>query len=193
MNVSSTTNRVRLYLYTSFKMTSSAIDAIDATLIMSCLPQGMIDKLHYACETYIKELLLLKKDEQEKGNVKPYRWLNIAEYRYRSNPIRSLIEEMFSHRINTPELRLSVISDYFAPEDEDILKRFVNNYYIHVYRFTQKRFEESWTTRTLGRINNPSEYLTIICELAMYFYMLLNERFVIENLDIVDTNKNQLK
>jgi hypothetical protein len=169
-------------------MTSSANDA---TRIMSCLSQGMIDKLHYACQAYIKELLILKKDEEEKGNVKQYRWLNIAEYRYRSNPIRTLIDEMFSSRINTPQLRVSVISDYFAPEDEDILKRFLNNYYIHVYKFTPKRFEEE-------SLNNPSEYLpseylNIICELAMYFYMELNENFVIENLHIVDTNDNQLK
>jgi hypothetical protein len=149
----------------------------------------MIDTLHYACQAYIKELLILKRVEEEKGNVKQYRWLNLAEYRYRSNPIHTLIDEMFSHRINTHELRFSVISDYFAPEDEDILQRFLNNYYIHVYRFTQQRFEEWAPTRTLGN----RKYFNMICELAMYFYMELNEHFVIENLHIVETNDHQLK
>ena len=164
-------------------------EPVDVSLIMACLSREMIDKLHYACQAYIKELLILKRDEEEKGNRKTYRWLNLAEYRYRSNPIRTLIDEMFSHRINTHELRFSVISDYFAPEDEDILQRFLNNYYIHVYRFTQKRFEEWAPTRTLGNI----KYFNMICELAMYFYMELNEHFVIENIHIVETNDYQLK
>ena len=53
---------------------------IDVNLVTECLSQGMIDKLEYACQTYITKLLILKKDEEEKGNVEEYSWLNIAEY-----------------------------------------------------------------------------------------------------------------
>lgn len=65
---------------------------IDVNFVMECLSQGMVDKLEYACQVYITELLILKKDEEEKGNVEQYSWLNITEYQpeYMTSPIQGL-------------------------------------------------------------------------------------------------------
>ena len=46
-------------------MTSIPID--DFNSIMACLSPEMIDTLQYACQAFIKELFILKKDEEEKG------------------------------------------------------------------------------------------------------------------------------
>ena len=187
MNVSSTPNQLHtLYRNTSFKMTSTA--PFDGSIVMACLSREMIDKLEYACHAYIKELFVLKNNEESKGNVEEYSWLNIDNY---------LVEELFSPRITTEEVRLSVISDYFVPVDLPMLKTFSENYYVHYFKNTQNDCEILWKRRMFGRKNTPLEYSNMVCELAMYFYMDLNEAFVIENLHIIvetnTTNNHQLK
>ena len=169
---------------------------IDVNFVMECLSQGMIDKLEYACQAYITELLILKKDEEEKGNVEQYSWLNIAEYQpeYMTSPIQGLTEQMFVPRIEPDRIRWSIISNHFVPEDVPILKSFSNNYYIHMYKYTQEKCEQSWKRRMLDYRNKLLEYSNMVCELAMYLYMDLNENFVINNLYYdPDTNKPQLK
>ena len=168
---------------------------IDVNIVTECLSQGMIDKLEYACQTYITKLLILKKDEEEKGNVEQYSWLNIAEYQpeYMTSPIQGLTEQMFVPRIEPDNIRWSIISNHFVPEDVPILKNFSNNYYIHVYNYTQEKCEQSWKRRMLDYTNNLLEYSNMVCELAMYLYMDLNENFVIDNLYYdPDTNNAQL-
>ena len=44
----------------------------DLNIVISCLSQEMIDKLEYAIQALIKEFLILKNDEEEKGNKKTY-------------------------------------------------------------------------------------------------------------------------
>jgi hypothetical protein len=175
-------------------MTSSAIDVHP---VIATLSEGMVDKLQYACETYIKELLLLKKDEDEKGNVEKYSWLNIEEYQHvnRHSPIGGLIEEMFSpHTEEANEMRVSIISDYFVVEDIPMLKNFGNNYFVDMYNYTQEKCETIWKRRMLDRRNTPLDYLNMVSEMAMYVYMDLNEDFVFENLyGNIDTNVDQLK
>jgi hypothetical protein len=174
-------------------MTSIPID--DFNSIMACLSPEMIDKLQYACQAFIKELLILKKDEEEKGNVETYSWLNIEEYHYSSNPIKELAQEMFCPREETEDIRLSVISDYSASEDVPLLRRFVDNYYICVYKFNQERCETFWKNRLImDHMNNPLKYPNMMIEMAMYLYMDLNTNFVIDNLYYEpDTNNTQLK
>jgi len=174
-------------------MTSTQIDINN---VKASLSQRMIDKFECVCQAYIKELLILKKDEEEKGNVEQYSWLNIAEYQpeYMTTPIQGLTEQMFVPRIEPDKIRWSIISNNFIPEDVPILKNFSNNYYIHMYNYTQEKCEQSWKRRMLDYRNNLLEYSNMVCELAMYLYMDLNENFVIDNLNYnPDTNKAQLK
>lgn len=51
-------------------MTSKTTINFDFNIVTACLSQKMIDKLEYACQTVIQELLILKNDEEEKGNKK---------------------------------------------------------------------------------------------------------------------------
>jgi hypothetical protein len=173
-------------------------EPVDVSLIMACLSREMIDKVEYACHAYIKEVFVLKNNEESKGNVEEYKWLiNLEDHQYRISLIQGVIEDMFSPRIETEKVRLSVISDYFVPEDLPMLKTFSENYYIHYYKNTQNDCEILWKRRMFGRKNTPLEYSNMVCELAMYFYMDLNEEFVLDiYLDIyngIETNTAKLK
>ena len=168
---------------------------IDFNEIMAYLSPEMIDKLEYACQAFIKELLILKKDEEEKGNVETYSWLNIEEYQYSSNPIQSLVEEMFVPRNETNDIKWSVISDYSTSEDVPMLRRFADNYYIRFYNYTQEACDKLWKDRLfMDHMNNPLEYPNMMFEMAVFIYMEINTNFVIDNLYYdPDTNKIQLK
>ena len=125
MKVSSTTTRLRLYRDTSFKMTStpSFFDNV-----MAGLSEEMVTKLQYATQTFIKELLILKKDQEDTGNKETYKWLNLVDDRGRIQYIQGIIERMFNMD-NTPIAAVfaSVVSDYFVPEDVGMLRRFVDD------------------------------------------------------------------
>jgi hypothetical protein len=167
---------------------------VDFNEIMACLSPEMIDKLQYAFQAYIKELLILKKDEEEKGNVEQYSWLNIEEYHYSSNPIEELAQEMFSRREETDYIRLMIISDYSASEDVPMLRRFADNYYMRVYKYTQEKCDTFWKNRLImDHMNNPLKYPNMMIEMAMYLYLDLNPKFVIDSLQDSDTNNAQLK
>ena len=176
-------------------MTSIPID--DFNPIMACLSPEMIDKLQYACQAFIKELLILKKVEEEKGNKKTYSWLNIEEYQpeYMTSPIQGLTEQMFCPRKKTNNIRLTVISDYSASEDVPMLRRFADNYYMRLYKYTQEMCDTFWKNRLfMDHMNNPLKYPNMMFEMGMYLYMDLNENFVIDNLYYdQDTNNAQLK
>ena len=172
-------------------MTSNIMN-FDFNIVISCLSQKMIDKLEYACQTVIQELLVLKNDEEEKGNTKTYRWLNETyKIRGRVQPITRIIDEIFLHKSN---ILLSVISDYAVPEDVPMLRRFIDDYYIHVYKYTQENCDIKWTPRT--NTYNPFNielYSNMIFELGMYFYMNIHQNFVINQLYHTIDNNEQLK
>jgi len=174
-------------------MTSIPID--DFNSIMACLSPEMIDTLQYACQAFIKELFILKKDEEEKGNVEQYSWLNIEDYHYSSNPIQSLVEEMFSPRDETNDVKWSIISDYSASQDIPMLRRFVDNYYIYVEKYTQEKCDNLWKRRLfMDHRNNPLNYPNMIFEMGLFIYMDLNTNFVGDILYYdPDTNNAQLK
>ena len=168
-------------------MTSITID--DFNEIIACLSPEMIDKLQYACQAFITELLILKKDEEEKGNVEQYSWLNIENY------TQALAGKMFIPRNETNDIKWSVISDYSTSEDVPMLRRFADNYYIRVCNYTQEACDKCWKDRLfMNHMNNPLKYPNMMFEMGMYLYMDLNEDFVIDNLYYdSDTNKTQLK
>ena len=168
-------------------MTSTPVDFNE---IMACLSPEMNDKLQYACQAFIKELLILKKDEEEKGNVETYSWLNIAEYQ----DIKSLVEEMFVPREETNDIKWSVISDYSTSEDVPMLRRFADNYYIREFKYTQEKCDNLWKRRLfMDHRNNPLNYPNMIFEMGLFIYMDLNTNFVGEILYYdPDTNNAQL-
>jgi hypothetical protein len=168
-------------------MTSTPVDFNE---IMECLSPEMNDKLQYACQAFIKELLILKKYEEEKGNVETYSWLNIAEYQ----DIKSLVEEMFVPRDETNDIKWSVISDYSTSEDVPMLRRFADNYYIREFKYTQEKCDKFWKKRLfMDHRNNPLEYPNMIFEMAVFIYMEINTNVVIDSLQDPDTNNVQLK
>lgn len=138
-----------------FKMTSTPNYVKE---IMACLPPTMIDKLEYACKAYTQELLIRKKDEDNKGNKKLYSWLN----KYTA----AVIPKMFGE-INDPVLE-TIISDYFVPEDKYILRIFMNNYYAYVYNFTQ----ETCDMQLNHQVNIPNKMF----KLGMFSYMKLHQK-----------------
>ena len=161
--------------------------------ITSCLSQAMTEKLQYACEAYIKELVILKTQEDEIGNVeKTYSWLNEVDQQGRPNHINRIIERMFDTS-NVP-LFSSVISDYFVPEDVPMVRTFVDKYYIYVYNYTQEGCDTLWTHRSNSySIFHPELYSSLMFEMGMLFYMNLHQPFVINQLyHVIDTD-NQLK
>ena len=169
-------------------MTSNIMN-FDFNIVISCLSQKMIDKLEYACQTVIQELLVLKNDEEEKGNTKTYRWLNETyKIRGRVQPITRIIDEIFLHKSN---ILLSVISDYAVPEDVDMLKIFSDNYYIHKYKCSQSQCEQIWRYRLTCTPEdfNPTTYPTMMFKHGMYYYMQLNTEFVKHNLFNVNLDK----
>ena len=161
--------------------------------VMAGLSQEMITKLEYATQTFIKELLILKNDEEEKGNTSTYSWLNIVDHRGRIQHIQGIIIRMF-HNSN-PEVLASVVSDYFVPEDVVMLRRFVDDYYIHVYKYTQEYCDIKWSNRTnTHNIFNTELYSNMMFEMGMYFYMNIQQKFVINQLyHVIDNNDEQLK
>jgi hypothetical protein len=167
--------------------------------VMACLSEEMIAKLEYATQTFIKEVLIIKKNEEEKGNVEQYYWLNLVDRRGRIQHIRGIIERMFNTNNNIPviELLKSVVSDYFVPEDIVIVRRFVDDYYIHVYKYTQKMCDNIWSDErnTYNNLNlNTELYSNRIFEMGMYFYMCIHQKFVIHQLyHVIDNNDEQLK
>ena len=169
-------------------MTSNIMN-FDFNIVISCLSQKMIDKLEYACQTVIQELLVLKNDEEEKGNTKTYRWLNETyKIRGRVQPITRIIDEIFLHKSN---ILLSVISDYAVPEDVDMLKIFSDNYYIHKHRHSQEQCEQMWRRlrSTTPEDFNPTTYPIMMFKHGMYYYMQLNTEFVKHNLFNVNVDK----
>lgn len=171
-------------------MTSKTTINFDFNIVTACLSQKMIDKLEYACQTVIQEFLILKNDEEEKGNKKTYRWLNETYKRGGvQQPITRIIDEIFLHKSN---ILLSVISDYAAPEDVDMLKIFSDNYNIHKHRNSQEQCEQTWRRlrSTTPEDFNPTTYPIMMFKHAMYYYMQLNTEFVRHNLfNVVDNNK----
>ena len=161
--------------------------------VMAGLSQEMIYKLEYACQAFIKELLILKKDQEDTGNKETYKWLNLVDDRGRIQHIQGIIERMF-HNSNA-EVLASVVSDYFVPEDVVMLRRFVDDYYIHVYKYTQEKCDIKWSNREdTYNIFNAELYSNMMFELGMYFYMNIQHKFVINQLyHVLDTNDEQLK
>jgi hypothetical protein len=161
--------------------------------VMAGLSQEMIYKLEYACQAFIKELLILKKDQEDTGNKETYKWLNLVDDRGRIQHIQGIIERMF-HNSNA-EVLASVVSDYFVPEDVVMLRRFVDDYYIHVYKYTQEKCDIKWSNREdTYNIFNAELYSNMMFELGMYFYMNIHQKFVINQLYyVLDTNDEQLK
>ena len=164
--------------------------------VLAGLSQEMIYKLEYATQTFIKELLILKKDKEDTGNKETYKWLNIVDDRGRIQHIQGIIERMFIMD-NKPvaSVLASVVSDYFVSEDVVMLRRFIDDYYIHVYKYTQENCDIKWTPRT--NTYNPFNielYSNMIFELGMYFYMNIHQKFVINHLfHVRETNDEQLK
>ena len=160
---------------------------------MAGLSQEMIVKLQYATQAFIKEFLILKKDQEDTGNTETYGWLNLVDHRGRIQHIQGIIERMF-HNSNDAVLA-SVVSDYFVPEDVVMLRRFVDDYYIHVYKYTQEKCDIKWSNRlNTYNIFNTELYSNHMFELGMYFYMSINQRFVIDQLyHVIDNNDEQLK
>ena len=154
--------------------------------IMECLSQEMIYKLEYACQAYIIELLILKNNEEEKGNTEKYNWLNIVNYQ---NRIQGIIDRMLNQR----PLLESVITDYFVPEDVLMLRKFVDNYSIYVYNYTQEVCNIHWTHRSnTYNMFNPKLYSNMIFELGMDYYMNLHPQFVLNNLYHVNNTNNEI-
>jgi hypothetical protein len=184
------TNKLQPYTNISFKMTTTP-NYFDN--VMACLSQEMIYKLEYATQTFIKELLILKKDQEDTGNKEPtYNWLNLVDHRGRIQHIQGIIERMFDNP--NAALLASVISDYFVPEDVQMLRRFVDDYYIHVYKYTQEKCDNKWSNQTdTYNIFNPELYSNMMFELGMYFYMSIHQKFVINQLYHVIDNNEQLK
>ena len=175
---------------------TSKIMNFDFNIVISCLSQEMIDKLEYAIQALIKEFLILKNDEEEKGNKKTYMWLNETyKIRGRVQPISRIIDEIFLHKSN---ILLSVIYDYVAPEDVDMLKIFSDNYNIHKHRNSQEQCEQTWRRlrSTTPEDFNPTTYPIMMFKHGMYYYMQLNTECVRHNLfNVLDNNNNvaQLK
>ena len=169
---------------------TSKIMNFDFNIVISFLSQEMIDKLEYAIQALIKEFLILKNDEEEKGNKKTYMWLNETyKIRGRVQPISRIIDEIFLHKSN---ILLSVISDYAVPEDVDMLKILSDNYYIHKHRHTQEQCEGMWRRlrSTTPEDFNPTTYPIMMFKHGMYYYMQLNTEFVKHHLfNVVDNNK----
>ena len=174
---------------------------IDSNEIMACLSQEMIDKLQYACQAFITELLIIKKYKEHKSKKQEYTYTwfterdnnNTGKITHRT--VSSIIDRMF-HNSNDA-LLLSVISDYAVPEDVPMLRRFMDNYYIHVYKVPQLTCDQLWRDRF---INNPDEFNsttfpTMIFKHGMYYYTQLNTEFVRHNLFnvVVDNDLVQLK
>ena len=151
---------------------------------MAGLSQEMFNKLEYACQALIKEFVILKKDQEDTGNTKTYSWLNLVDHRGRIQHIQGIIERMF-HNSNA-EVLASVVSDYFVPEDVVMVRRFVDDNYIHKHRYTQEQCDNiEWSDRV--------NYSNMMFELGMYFYMCIHQRFVINQLYNVIDNNEQLK
>lgn len=162
------------------------------TTITSCLTNEMIDKLEWVCTAYIKELLINKKYEDENGNTFKYDWLNLVDLPYSDNDsdhdtdsdndinnqnIQKIICEMFVQRNGA--LLWPIVSEYFVPEDVEMLRRLSDNYYIHVYHYTQEACNINWSDHTNPHnINNPTKYSNMIFKMGMSFYMKMNQDFV---------------
>lgn len=164
----------------------------DYNTITACLSNEMINKLESACCAYIKELLIHKKYEDENGNTFKYDWLNIVEFPYSDNDsdhdtdsdtdsntqhIQKIICEMFDQRNGA--LLWPIVSEYFVPEDVDMLRRLSDNYYIVVYHYTQEACDINWTHHTNpSNINNRVKYSNMIFKMGMSFYMKTHHHFV---------------
>jgi hypothetical protein len=163
--------------------------------VIASLSPEMISKLEYATQSFIKELLILKKDQEDTGNKNTYKWLNIVDNRGRIQHIQGIIARMFDINNNPVAAVLeSVMSDYFVPEDVVMLRRFVDDYYIHVYKYTQEKCDEFCRNQLImNHMNNPLKYPIMIFEMAMYLYMNIHQKFVINQLYHVIDNNEQLK
>jgi hypothetical protein len=145
--------------------------AIYVNEVMACLPQTMIDKLEYACKAYIQELLIRKKDEDKKGgNKELYSWLNVVN--------AAVFHDMLDE-INDPVLE-SVVSDYFIPEDEPMLRRFTNNHYFYD-KITQK---------------SQHSQVFLLAKLGMFIYINIHEKTFKKDISrgiIINLHTNDLK
>ena len=161
--------------------------------IIACVSDEMLEKLKYACESFIKELLILQYNKENEGNYEEYEWLNIMDTRGRTQHINILINQMFIE--SNDAVLSSVVSDYFVPEYEDVimLKRFADNYYIKVYNYTQEMCDNKWWNNYIDN-NNITFYSNSIFEIGMCFYMKIHHEVVVNNLFRgVEYNTNQLK
>ena len=159
-------------------------------IAIACVSDKMMEKMQYACEAFIKELVILKTQEDEKGNHHKYQWLNIVDTRGRVNHINGIIDGMFYipfHTLYSPEkhdILEQILSDYFVPEDLPMVRRFVDTFYIYVYNYTQETCDNV-------NINHTSE---AIFGRGMYFYMRMHHHVVINSLfRELDPTPNQLK
>jgi hypothetical protein len=161
--------------------------------VMAGLSDEMITKLEYASQAFIKEFVILKKDQEDTGNTETYSWLNLVDHRGRIQHIQGIIERMFADP--NAAVLAAVISDYFVPEDVVMVRRFVDDYYIHVYKYTQEKCDIKWSNRTdIYNIFNTELYSNMMYELGMYFYMSIHQKFVINQLyHVIDKNDTQLK
>ena len=163
------------------------------TPVMASLSEEMIVKLEYATQTFIKELLIIKKHQEDTGNTETYKWLNIVDERGRIQHIQGIIERMFANPV-AAALMTSVMSEYFILEDVVMLRRFVDDYYIHVHKYTQEKCDIKWTNRTyMYNIFNIELYSNMMFELGIYFYMNIHHKFVINELYHVIDNNESLK
>jgi len=160
--------------------------------VMASLSEEMIAKLEYATQTFIKELLIIKKDQEDTGNKKTYKWLNLVDNQGRIQHIQGIIERMFNNPVAA--VLASVVSDYFVPQDVVMLRRFVDDYYIHVYKYTQEKCNIKWRNRmNTYNIFNTELYSNMMFELGIYFYMNIHQNFVIKQLYHTIDNNEQLK
>ena len=158
---------------------------------MNCLSQAMSEKLEYACEAFIKELVILKTQEDETGDKETYRWLNIVDQRgrLRNFHAHNILEKMFDRRT----VLSSVITDYFVSDDVPMLKTFVDNYSI----YTDEIYTEDWWRSITWADFFPDQYSNLVFEVGMNVYMKIHLSWVISNLrpslHVIDTNTSSLK
>ena len=78
-----------------------------------------------------------------------------------------------------------------------MLRRFMDNYYIHVYKVPQLTCDQLWRDRFINKPDdfNSTTFPTTIFKHGMYYYTQLNTEFVRDNLlnVVVDNELVQLK
>lgn len=150
---------------------------------MENISNEIINKLEYACTALINELLIIKHYEDSNGNINKYKWLDILNTTYSDNninPILKVISKIFDNTNNDVEKIITlVVSEYFSNEDLNMLRKFMDNYYIHLFNIKQEDCSSNWYNN-----HDPLKSLTfelhskIIFEIAISFYMKICPKFV---------------